>query len=592
MQVIVGQYNPYTYTFDTVAKSVTVLGIIGWDLQPPSLLRLYNVTRSAWFTINYSTVYSKVLNTYDSYDYTWTFTDIPAGSANGDTLYVYIDIAPKFATFGAELFLAANAAPPIARKYQLIYVGDSITAGVGTTGAGSSASGIFDGPGSYPAQTLALLPGTLNFPTPPFTAYRAFPGQISQWYIDNDLQTTIGLFDKDNYTDIYCIVYWGSNDLASGVTVAGLLANVQTITAALQAAGAKVLIMPVLNRLDAAAPTGIEPQRTTYNNSLFASSFSDGIIDISIYPNIYAITAPNNATYFASPDLDGSSKLHPTNAGAAYLAQGAATSLIALAATPSIPIVPVDYAGNFITAAGITDPTQIAAIRAYVAGMVSSGLWYMFRSIYPFVGGTSTAHKFNLKDPRDLDAAFRLTFAGTPTHDANGVTWNASAWGDTHILPIAAAIIRAQQQTLTYYSRNTPSISGGDMGMRPTNPLNLFINFVPNGRFDEVSENGGSAHTPIAYSGLGMFTISRVNSPTQKIFCINGAVNATETTNVNAGNTFFNMWIGGVNNNGVNTWGNNRNCAFGAFGYGLSPAQEAAHYVLVQAFQTALGRQV
>lgn len=591
MNILVGNKNNiYTYALDVAAKTLTISGVVNFSLSLENLVSVYDVTVGKSFSFtgySFSYTYANGLPVY-----IWNFANVPAGSGNSDSLNITLSIPSLPAFSNYSVLQQISAVPAVVRKYQLFFIGDSITAGVGTTGAGSSASGIYDGPGSYPAQTLGLLPGTLNFPAPPFTAYRAFPGQISQWYIDNDLQTTIGLFDKDNYTDIYCIVYWGSNDLAGGVTAAGLLTNVQAITAALQAAGAKVLIMPVLNRFDSAVPGGIEPQRTTYNNSLFASSFSDGIIDISIYPNIYAVNAPNNATYFAAPDLDGTSKLHPTNAGAAYLAQGAATSLITLASTPSIPITPVDYAGNFITAAGITNATQIAAIRTYVTAMVSSQLWSMFRAIYLFVGGTATAHKFNLKDPRDLDAAFRLTFNGTPTHDANGVTWNATAWGDTHILPIGSAIIRAQQQTLTYYSRNTPTISGGDMGMRSGNPLNLFINFVPNGRFDEVSEAGGSAHTPIAYPGTGMFTISRVNNFSQKIFCINGAVNATETTSVNPGNTFFNMWIGGVNNNGVNTWGNNRNCAFGAFGYGLSPTQEAAHYALVQAFETALGRQV
>ena len=30
------------------------------------------------------------------------------------------------------------------------------------------------------------------------------------------------------------------------------------------------------------------------------------------------------------------------------------------------------------------------------------------KAIYPFVGGTATTHKFNLKDPADINAAFRL----------------------------------------------------------------------------------------------------------------------------------------------------------------------------------------
>jgi hypothetical protein len=46
------------------------------------------------------------------------------------------------------------------------------------------------------------------------------------------------------------------------------------------------------------------------------------------------------------------------------------------------------------------------------------------KAIYPFVGGTASTHKWNLTDPRDLDAAYRLSFSGGWTHNANGITGN------------------------------------------------------------------------------------------------------------------------------------------------------------------------
>jgi hypothetical protein len=36
------------------------------------------------------------------------------------------------------------------------------------------------------------------------------------------------------------------------------------------------------------------------------------------------------------------------------------------------------------------------------------GIWRKTHAIYPLLGGTASAHKFNLKDPRDLNAAYRL----------------------------------------------------------------------------------------------------------------------------------------------------------------------------------------
>ena len=83
-------------------------------------------------------------------------------------------------------------------------------------------------------------------------------------------------------------------------------------------------------------------------------------------------------------------------------------------------------AAAFISAANITDPTQISAINTLVNGLQTDGIWTKMKAIYPFVGGTATTHKYNLKDPRDLDAAFRLVFNGGWTHSSNGALPNGT----------------------------------------------------------------------------------------------------------------------------------------------------------------------
>jgi hypothetical protein len=74
------------------------------------------------------------------------------------------------------------------------------------------------------------------------------------------------------------------------------------------------------------------------------------------------------------------------------------------AVAPSIPDVD---ALAFIAAASITDSTQQSAIDTLVKSLKSANIWTKMKALYPFVGGTATTHKFNLKDPRDLDAAYR-----------------------------------------------------------------------------------------------------------------------------------------------------------------------------------------
>jgi len=76
------------------------------------------------------------------------------------------------------------------------------------------------------------------------------------------------------------------------------------------------------------------------------------------------------------------------------------------------------------------------AMRLYVDYIVSNmkaiGTWDLCNAVYGFVGGTAASHKFNWKDLRDVDAAFRLTFVGGVTHNANGMQGNGTnGYADT-----------------------------------------------------------------------------------------------------------------------------------------------------------------
>src|SRR5205085_1059836 len=77
---------------------------------------------------------------------------------------------------------------------------------------------------------------------------------------------------------------------------------------------------------------------------------------------------------------------------------------------------------------------QKTLVNNLVVSLKGAGLWTKLKAIYPYVGGSATAHKWNLKDPRVLDAAYRITWSGGVTHNANGVTFDGSTgYGDTHL---------------------------------------------------------------------------------------------------------------------------------------------------------------
>lgn len=94
-------------------------------------------------------------------------------------------------------------------------------------------------------------------------------------------------------------------------------------------------------------------------------------------------------------------------------------------------------ASAFLTAAGITDNTQKTAINDFVAALKNASIWSKMLAIYPFVGGSAAAHKFNLKDPQDTNGAYRLAFGSGVTHSSAGMACDgtASASANTNFQP-------------------------------------------------------------------------------------------------------------------------------------------------------------
>jgi hypothetical protein len=86
--------------------------------------------------------------------------------------------------------------------------------------------------------------------------------------------------------------------------------------------------------------------------------------------------------------------------------------------------------------------TEKDAVDALVVALKADSIWDDILYAYPFVGGTATAHKWNLKDPQNTDAAYRLDFGANITHNSDGIigtAGNSATWADTHYNPNAAS---------------------------------------------------------------------------------------------------------------------------------------------------------
>jgi hypothetical protein len=246
---------------------------------------------------------------------------------------------------------------------------------------------------------------------------------------------------------------------------------------------------------------------------------------------------------------------------------------------------------NFIEAVGLNNETQAVAINDLVLGLKANNLWDKMQAIYPFVGGTAYSHKFNLKDPRDSDAAFRIQYVGVVNHSSLGIS--GSGYADTYYNPLTdssefATSMHASIYTTTtnnYISKPFPGTIMGNTGD------GAGLSITPNYR------NGGPSYYQLYFptwkslggastSDVGFYIASRTSATDvafyRRINTGNTSTSATQTYNASSN--------GSIKILNANFDGWNGNVGFSSLGYGLSTTDSINLDTVVSAYQTALGR--
>jgi hypothetical protein len=260
----------------------------------------------------------------------------------------------------------------------------------------------------------------------------------------------------------------------------------------------------------------------------------------------------------------------------------------ALGRQVGVPIVSDADAQAFLNSAEITDLTQANAINTLVTDLKTQGLWTKMKAIYPFVGGTASTHKWNLKDPRDLDAAYRLVFNGGWTHSSNGATPNGTnGYADTKLVP--SSVLTTSSAHFSKYNRTNDLVNFKLDGSYTISNSTLF-------QHNYTSANGciGQATSTATYTATntqGLFTATRIATNAFKVFKNTSNI-ASNTTSITAMPN-SSVYIGARNEDGVSPgFYNSYQAAFASIGDGLNDTEAAALYTAVQTYQTTLNRQV
>ncbi len=246
------------------------------------------------------------------------------------------------------------------------------------------------------------------------------------------------------------------------------------------------------------------------------------------------------------------------------------------------PIVYDADAKKFIDSSGIIDSAEKAGINDFVKELKNASLWDKFMAIYPMVGGTANKAMWNLKDPRNSDAAYRLTFTGSPIFATSGVLFpTISDYADTHLADDGMG--GATDAAISYYSRTQNTVSGYDMGCTdgaiPYNELSIYSNSA------DKSEWFGFSQDILSPNTTGLFMLS--SSATEVTRYRNGVVVSMKGSAPQNSYTSLTILIGVSR---VTMHPGQKECALATIGDGLTDAQALTFYNIVQKFETTLGR--
>lgn len=251
-------------------------------------------------------------------------------------------------------------------------------------------------------------------------------------------------------------------------------------------------------------------------------------------------------------------------------------------------------AASFITAAGITSPTEKAAINYLVVQLKAAGLWTKQDAIYPFVGGTEASCSYNLKNPVASAAGFQLLSNGTITYNSTGATGD----GSTGYLNTQYAIPAGKQNSfgMGAYCRNNVQGNFCIMGAC-TNASSAFSQMylrqagAGNALEAEINQNV-MINVFNNTNSQGFYVGSRTASNVVVTYK-NGAAVASDT-DASAVPTIATINLLARNTTGpaVRASFATYNIAYAFMGDGLTAPEALTYYSIVQTFQTMLGRQV
>jgi hypothetical protein len=212
---------------------------------------------------------------------------------------------------------------------------------------------------------------------------------------------------------------------------------------------------------------------------------------------------------------------------------------------------------NYCDLCGATSAER-TALLTFTDGMVEDGLYNLFPFFAPLVGNSVANKAFNMMDPLNDAAAFKLNYVGTPANHSKGLQWQSNQGATIDIdvslfsgIPTIGGGCYSQDTNLRYAflrtgspfsigfndgGKNYVSIFAGATGVTETPTTGLLfgqredLNTVKS--YNDNVEITSETVSFSSYTGAENLTVDGQNNPVMSCyFLIAGLLDATKRTN-------------------------------------------------------------
>lgn len=246
-------------------------------------------------------------------------------------------------------------------------------------------------------------------------------------------------------------------------------------------------------------------------------------------------------------------------------------------------------AAAVISACSLSAGAQQDAAYFLIGALKFYSLWSKMTGLYGLCGGTAAAHKVNWKTPGtyDIQNAANATWTSGVTHNSNGITGNGtSGYGDTGLAPI---VIGQNSAHISIYSRTSSTEAKYATRSTQAVPTSGIIPMWTDSKA-YVSINSAGEDSITVPDGAGLFTVTRTGASTVGFF--KGSRKLLASTRASVAPSTINLYICCSNNVGTAASFSARNYAFYSAGSGLTDQDAYNLSMIVQSYQTILGRAV